>query len=95
MHLPPYDDNLLGRGDERGVDSHQPGPGWSLLHGPEQTNLFFKNIELSYLYQQGRLGAGPLAGFKIRQEVRRPRFGPAPQDCRLTSGAVAPETPAG
>ncbi len=64
MYQTPYDDNILGRGEERGVRRSARTPAgwarggrvagqevcghcWSVMPGPQQKNVFFKNIELS------------------------------------------------
>ena len=60
-----------------------------------QTNLFFKNIGLSYSTSAGPTWGGVVGGLKTRKEVRSLSFGPAPQDSRLTPGAVPPATRAG
>jgi hypothetical protein len=61
----------------------------------KQTNLFFKNIGLSYSLAKGFLGGMSLASLTWVQRVRITDFGPAPNDCRIISGEIPPETRAG
>jgi hypothetical protein len=87
INQPPYDDNILERGDEGGAiwfaiaqasgraaweararRKMSPPHRWSMMPGDQQTNLFFKNIGLSYFIisrgDWGRVFAGPTSYFK-------------------------------
>ena len=64
----------------------------SMMPGPKQTNLFFRNIGLSYSTSAGLTWGRVFGGLEIRKEVRSLNFGPAPRDCRITPGSVPPDT---
>jgi hypothetical protein len=56
---------------------------------------FLKILDYHIPHQQGFLGAVTFASLRWGQKVRIIHFGPAPQDFRLISGGVPPETRAG